>query len=727
MRFKLLSSIGFSTIFRTWYGRNLHAFIFVSGLIIASITSYTYYSENQKNESNNFSRLVERTIVRINQQLKIYSYGLKAAAGIWAANSNRVTKKEFVRYSLSRDFDKEYHGALGFGFIENQTINEIQKNYRIQYSMPESSHGGFHDFDLADVPAIQGALEESLLTGTYSISRRFTVPDTANTENPLLGYMYVYPIYKTEERPGNFADRMTNHLGWIYCIVNVIEIINEPIADVTEEIEVKIYEGTVARQDSLIFGEEQNSIKKPSLWGQFKQEVIFSFAGQDFIMVAKSKSKFGQHKGELYALIIFLFISSLAIMTSLLVYYLKKINEHAAVMANDMTVEIQQKNMDLLYSLDQIQLSEQRVRATINAIPGLVSVIDVDYRYIDLNDELCKLIGLPREAIIGRLVGDFFWNESLNFITMISNHFTSSNEVHTGYVEMPIRGVQKNYLCTMKTYNDGQNMVIVSIDLTEQKRLEAEVEASKSRAANASRLSSLGEMAAGIAHEINNPLAIINGKAQQLNRLAMKEQHVSSAQVSEAALKISATVDRIAKIIRGLRTVARDGDSDPFLPITVISILQDAIELTRARLVNHGIKLLEPQVDPNLQIEGKSTQLVQVLINLINNSHDAVEHLEDKWIKIDVNDDIKFVYIHIIDAGNGIPKEVRDKIMQPFYTTKEVGKGTGLGLSISKGIAESHEGDLTINANNKNTEFILKIAKENSKTDPDYKGIKAAS
>ena len=107
-----------------------------------------------------------------------------------------------------------------------------------------------------------------------------------------------------------------------------------------------------------------------------------------------------------------------------------------------------------------------------------------------------------------------------------------------------------------------------------------------------------------------------------------------------------------------------------------------------------------------------STQISQVLLNLLNNAHDAIKELGEnpKWIQIDVHKkDEKYIQLSVTDCGHGIPKQHLNKIMQPFFTTKEVGKGTGLGLSISSEIIKNHGGSLTYDAQSKHTRFVIEL------------------
>ena len=125
---------------------------------------------------------------------------------------------------------------------------------------------------------------------------------------------------------------------------------------------------------------------------------------------------------------------------------------------------------------------------------------------------------------------------------------------------------------------------------------------------------------------------------------------------------------------------------------------------------DHNIILKVSEI-PQVTVLAREAQLAQVLLNLLNNSFDAVEEITNKWVSIDVIDKDKKFQIRVTDSGAGIPSEILDKVMYPFFTTKEVGKGTGLGLSISKGIVEEHKGRIFIDPSMQNTCFVIEFDK----------------
>lgn len=234
------------------------------------------------------------------------------------------------------------------------------------------------------------------------------------------------------------------------------------------------------------------------------------------------------------------------------------------------------------------------------------------------------------------------------------------------------------------------------------------VEEQRKHAIQSAKLSSLGEMASGIAHEINNPLTIISGLAITLKR--SNAENENDKKLNASLDRIIKMVDRIAKIIRGLRSFSRDSYNDPVIPTSVQKILLSTLDLCQERMINKHIGL---KVTPfeDVSVMAREIQISQVVMNLLSNSMDALENAQTKWIKIDVTDLGKFIAVRVTDSGAKIDDKISSKIMQPFFTTKSVGKGTGLGLSISKGIITAHEGHFYLDNDYPNTSFVIELPK----------------
>jgi len=250
----------------------------------------------------------------------------------------------------------------------------------------------------------------------------------------------------------------------------------------------------------------------------------------------------------------------------------------------------------------------------------------------------------------------------------------------------------------------------ISTDITEAKRAQALIADQEAKMVIASKLSSLGEMAGGVAHEINNPLAVIKTLSSQLQEIVV-ENPLDTLLVKEITSKIEKTTDRIARIVQGLRSFSRDGSNDPFSAVNVHQLIEETLSFCNERFKYLGVRVSIEDFKKDLSLEGRATELSQVLLNLLNNANDAIMDLKEKWIKISVSNKKDWVEIQVTDSGKGIPLDIQRKIFQPFFTTKEIGKGTGLGLSISSGIIQSYRGELKIDHKSPNTCFIIRLPK----------------
>lgn len=255
---------------------------------------------------------------------------------------------------------------------------------------------------------------------------------------------------------------------------------------------------------------------------------------------------------------------------------------------------------------------------------------------------------------------------------------------------------------------DDKRMYGVAWDSTEEILTERQIQETRAKMISATKMAALGEMSAGIAHEINNPLTVIQARSFQLTQMAELNK-LDPEKVKQAAESISRTADKIARIIRSLRSFAREGTYDPFELVSAKQIVEETLEFCKTRFYNHGIEIEFTPPAEDVEVECRLVQIEQVLLNLLNNSFDAIQTLEEKWIRVEIKSDDDNVEWHVIDSGTGIPEDVAEKMMLPFFTTKEVGKGTGLGLSISSGIMRSHKGELFIDKDAVNTTFVIRL------------------
>ena len=254
-------------------------------------------------------------------------------------------------------------------------------------------------------------------------------------------------------------------------------------------------------------------------------------------------------------------------------------------------------------------------------------------------------------------------------------------------------------------------------NLENRKTAERILAEERSKALNNSKLASLGEMAGGIAHEINNPLAIIRGYAEILMASIESNAHPDRDLVGKMSEKILQTSDRISSIVQGLRRISRDASHDEYEVFPVADVVKDTLGLCKERFESSGIMLSVQYRVEGLYIKCRAVEISQVLLNLLNNAYDAVKSETEPWVNVEIDevaleDGSPGVQLSIVDSGPGVPIHIRDKILNPFFTTKELGEGTGLGLSISNSIIKSHDGELVLDEAFHRTRFVIRLPKE---------------
>lgn len=250
-------------------------------------------------------------------------------------------------------------------------------------------------------------------------------------------------------------------------------------------------------------------------------------------------------------------------------------------------------------------------------------------------------------------------------------------------------------------------------DVTDQRRLEEELAIERARVEASSKMALLGEMAGGVAHEINNPLATIMGRATQLE-LLLNEGVLEKGPIERIAREILGTSERISHIVRSLRSYSRNVAQDPFRVSSLRSVMTESLPLCRPEVHEVPIQLsVSPDPIPaDWMIDCRPVEITQILLNLVQNAIDAIsespqKNLGEILIQLEPTEVPRGYAISVVDNGPGVRKDVRERLMQPFVTTKAPERGTGLGLSIARRLAEAHGGSLEFVAGQPRTTFCL--------------------
>lgn len=232
-------------------------------------------------------------------------------------------------------------------------------------------------------------------------------------------------------------------------------------------------------------------------------------------------------------------------------------------------------------------------------------------------------------------------------------------------------------------------------DLVIKTRTGLELEKQKRIMLHNAKLASIGELAAGIGHEINNPLAILTGYVETLVKRFEEEDNLDKKEFDKYIDKISKSSKRITAIVQSLRTFSR-ADTDDIEEFCIIEALEESISMVSEIFQRQGVKIEYKHnlKSSNTYITGNRGRMQQVLMNLFANARDATEGQSERLISIKVESSNKILTIHVEDNGQGIEKGIEDKIFDPFFTTKDLNKGTGIGLSLVHNIIKEHNGEV---------------------------------
>jgi signal transduction histidine kinase len=382
---------------------------------------------------------------------------------------------------------------------------------------------------------------------------------------------------------------------------------------------------------------------------------------------------------------------------------------------------------------DTVQFVEQRLEESRTRLRGLAAELDQLRRYhrqvlqdlplgvcsvgpelnvISWNSAMAALSGLPGESVLGRplaslpapwsgLLGGFLGTDEhqLRKVKLQLGQETRVFNLHKAAIEDPGSQVQ----------GENSGSVILVEDLSELHTLEAELTHSE-------RLASIGRLAAGVAHEIGNPVTGIASLSQNLLHESNDPQFVH-----EGLELILEQTRRISNIVQSLVNFSHGGSTRDYTPaeVDICHCIDEAVRLVR---LSHAGKQLDYQVDcdPTLELSGDRQRIIQVFVNLLSNACDASQ--PGNSINISARHDGHYARIEVQDHGHGIPEEYQEKVFEPFFTTKEPGEGTGLGLPLVYSIIQEHSGTITLHSDpGEGTCFTIRLPESPRERPPSNK------
>jgi C4-dicarboxylate-specific signal transduction histidine kinase len=367
---------------------------------------------------------------------------------------------------------------------------------------------------------------------------------------------------------------------------------------------------------------------------------------------------------------------------------------------------------ETLHSRATIQRQRDQLTAVLEACPGFVVWLDERLVLRGLNEQLPRTYGSPAAAFAGADIEDATHDKALAEAIRSFRDGGLTEELRV--LELATPSGPRRTLLALKKYGVPQHLLAIGLDVEEQKRAEHERDQARASAYEQAHLAELGVMAAGIAHEINNPLQALSYSLGIL-RHRLASPSLSREDITAEGLRLvgraTAMVQRVASIIQSLRSFVQREASSDVEPVRLRDVLDELRELGTVLVPRDTVALrIDPPSD-DITVRARPSQIGQVLLNLLQNARDAVAGLPEKWIHVSTRDLGESVELRVEDSGPGIAPAVRERIMLPFFTTKAAGRATGLGLSISKAIVERHGGRLYLDDHARHTRFVVVLPK----------------
>ena len=324
-------------------------------------------------------------------------------------------------------------------------------------------------------------------------------------------------------------------------------------------------------------------------------------------------------------------------------------------------------------------LNRQTLEAVFDAIPTAISITDPGtHRLLSVNRAFCDLVNRPADGIIGLVPPFPWWEEGED----LGDGIPPGIRVDRVYRLPDGRPKPVQLSVHAVPGEDGEPALLITLveDLSEERRMQQQL-------VQSGKLAAIGELAAGVAHEINNPLFAILG----LTEFLLKEAEPGSKALQRLEL-IQQTGLEIKEIVRALLDFARENAEERHV-VPLEEVVQSTVDLVRRTNAHKGVELVDSYDASRAAVSASPNQLKQIFLNLIANARQAMPNGGN--VTVDVRRVGNWVTASVADDGPGIEPAVLERIFEPFFTTKRQSGGTGLGLSVSLGIAEAHGGSLT--------------------------------
>ncbi len=669
--------------------------VLIVGWILAGLTFHFSYKSSESEDELKLKSLITQAENEISNRINDYLQLIGGGAGFIGA-SEFVSDKEWHVYSERVLSTNRFPGITGIGLIVPEKSNsryrahlpifdlknadpksEKNEKFVVTYIEPYLENQKALGLNISSEENRFQAIIYARDTGLPTMTKPITLIQDQFSRP---GFHILLPVYKQGFPVQNTEQRKIALIGFIYTPIIYELFINSAIAKFENQINLKVVDGTTEAYASTDFKKFNAKETFTSIELAGHRINLYWKKGPKFVSSLSSVSLWIGFFGAVFSLLFALVLSSL-----------QNISVRAESLASKMTKEVenQKKMWQTLSELSPIgiYLTDKNEKCTY-ANPTWRKIHDINESEVQNIDWTSLIHPDDFDKVLNK------WKSK-----DVTGNFTCTYRVRK------ISGEIMYVSALSASIKDEDNNVTgylgTILDVTE-------LHQNQSALVNSVKMSALGQMAGGLAHEINNPLAILHGKISIIEQMFSNPKKLNAEVADRHIQDMFSTIDRIAKIIRGLSSIAKESDHEPFEICQIQTAFESSLILCNKRITEKGINLILPESYPDFMFLGRNEQISQVLISLLYNALDAVVDQPNPWIKLEVQVG-KSVVIEVSNSGPPIPANIQSKIFDPFFTTKDIGKGMGLGLSVSKGIIERHKGRIYLDATKQYTTFTIEL------------------
>jgi signal transduction histidine kinase len=342
---------------------------------------------------------------------------------------------------------------------------------------------------------------------------------------------------------------------------------------------------------------------------------------------------------------------------------------------------------------------QEKLQVMVNSLPGTMAWVQHDLTYLGVNSAQASLWGLKPQDFVGKSMGFTNQGSSKSLGHFARELFDREELTLSGTFERN----ERMFYITGQKYKFDKEAVIMGFDITDQELVQSESKFQKMQSMQAGKLSNMGEMASQVIEEMETPVEMIKDKLQEIRNYAMATDDEKLKELTEG---VRTHMDGLMTLQKGVTRLLHGTNEFKQSELGIENLIEQVRQFFSFKADKYRTEF-QLKCPSGVKFECRESDFFQVLVNLVNNSFDAISELDERWVRIEVDDKGDELHISVIDSGFGIHLDNQSKIFEPLFTKKDDQVNQGMGLTHSKKIIEGNGGRLELNIHSPNTRFEI--------------------